>query len=115
MSGEYQSSGRMRAASDLTDDEVDAIARQAVAVAGLGEEVSDPRAVAVSLGYRTIWTPALPNGAVSMVVGKSIYYANCEDDLELARRVALPLAHLILEAWGYDLAATERLSSLLAG
>ncbi len=116
MSGEYISTGRIRAAArDLGDEEVRQIWRQAVANAGLDETIKDPRALAVALGYRTIWTPALPNGATSLVLGTAIYYANHPNDEELARRVALPLAYLILEAWGYDRNAAERLSLLLAG
>ncbi len=115
MSGEYISTGRLRvAAHDLDDEEIDQLARQVVAVAGLEQSISDPRALAVALGYRTVWAPSLPNGQPSMVIGKTIYYANHPDDSALSRRVALPLAHLILEAWGYDSRATARLSLKLA-
>jgi hypothetical protein len=116
MSGEYQSSGRMRAGSrELDDEAVETIARQVEHVAGMGPRSCDPRALAVALGYQTAWAPELPNGVTSMVVGKTIYYANSESRFELSRRIALPLAHLILEAWGYDLAATDRLSVRLTG
>jgi hypothetical protein len=116
MSGEFQSTGRMRAAArELDDDELDQIVRQAAAVGGLVCARGDPRALAVALGYRTMWAPRLPNDATSIVIDRTIYYANCADDAELCRRIALPLAHLILEAWGYDLGATDRLSERIAG
>jgi hypothetical protein len=116
MSGEYVSTGRIRAANrELSDEDLSQIARQALAVAGLDETITDPRALAGALGYRTIWAPRLPNGAESIVVGKTIYYADDPDDATMERRVALPLAHLILEAWGYDLGAAARLSDRLTG
>jgi hypothetical protein len=108
MSGQFESSGRMRVG------ERDQIVRQAVAVAGLDACYQDPRALAVALGYQTVWAPRLPHDLPCMVVGRTIYYANAPDDAELARRVALALAHLILEAWGYDIRESERLSLRLA-
>jgi hypothetical protein len=116
MSGEHQSTGRIRAAcaAELDDKAIEEIASQAMLVAGLGAGPCEPRALAVALGYKTAWSPRLPNDVTSMVVGRTIYYANHPSDAEMSRRVALPLAHLILEAWGYDLGATTRLSLKLA-
>jgi hypothetical protein len=115
MSGEHQSAGRLRAAGPLTEEAITAIARQAVAVAGLAHDVRDPRALAVALGYKLVWTPRLPNDEPSMVIDRTIYYANHPDDAELTLRVARPLATLILEAWGYDLGAADLLCERLAG